>query len=151
MKKGYAVELKNKFAWAEDSVMIFTTHGWQVILLGEYDDDSEPFFILLDFQGAMCTRSASTDCCPDMHICGENFDASYISVLTESSWNEDAHKKYRYRGTPNDIVRLHYVISNHDVFHEVLAKSFTETRITKIDENYNTVKSCFLFSRAQLA
>ncbi len=150
MSNGYAVELKAKFDWNEDSVLVFTTHGCTVIQQGKVEEGEVPFFILLKFNGTKCVRGASTDCSPDFGIHPETRGASSISVLTDTEWDEDAHNEYTYIGTPKDTVRKHYVVSNHDVFHEILAESFTETKVTHGDPNFESIKSFYLFSNAQI-
>ena len=150
MSKGYAVELNNKFAWTEDSVLVFTTHGCLIILLGEYRDDLEAYFVLLDFKSAQCVRSASTDCSPSVDIYSDNKEASYISVLTDTNWEEEAHSNYAYSGTPKLTERKHYIVSNHDIFHEILAESFSENKISIEDPMYENVRSYFLLSKAQI-
>lgn len=150
MSSGYAIELKNNYAWSEDSVLLFTTHGCQIILLGDYESEQDAYFLLIDFNDAKCVKSASTDLCPDMLIEPENIGAKYISVLTDSNWDDEAHQMYCYKGTPKNTIRKHFVLSNHDVFHEVLAKSFTETKITNDESLFEKIKSCYLLSKAQL-
>ena len=57
MSNGIAIELKNEFDWVEDSVMIYTTHGCTLILQGKVSDESDDFFILLEFDDVRSVRS----------------------------------------------------------------------------------------------
>ena len=145
MANGYAIELENDFEWNEDSVLQFTTHDCFVVLLGKSEEEQS--YILLEFHNALTARTASTDCSPDIGIHSEVPGKSSISVLTNSDWDNEAHKKYTYSGTPKRRSRKHYVVSNHDLFHEILAESFSERKVALGDPGFEQIEAIFQCSR----
>lgn len=148
MGKGVCLELKNNFAWSEDSVLLYTTHGCRVILqslkAGEFNG-----FIILNFKGVSCVRSAATDCSPAFDVKPDKAGVSYVAIL-DSNWDDEAHEKYTYIGTPKYLERKHFVVTNHDVFHEILGESFEEIFISKKDERYDFIESLYLYSSAKI-
>ncbi len=97
----------------------------------------------LTFEGTMCVRSARTDCTPAIGIYPEKAGASFIVELTESQWSIEAHKAYVYATSPLEPRGRHFVVSNHDVFHEILADSFTEGIVSPGDSRYEFVTQLF--------
>jgi len=150
MSRGNAIELENKFDWSEDSVLLYTTHGCTVILQGEYEDIKDLYFVVLDFSGVRTIRGASTDCTPAFGIQPKNIGASFVAEIYESDWDNEAHLKYTYSGTPKSRELKHFVISNHDVFHEILGESFDERKVSQGNTEFEMIKSAYILSKAQI-
>ena len=149
MSEGHAIPLQHQFDWNEDSVLVFTTHGCSVILQAVLPDEASGF-IILEFEGALCVRSASTDCSPVTGINRPSDASSWVTVLDTSNWDDEAHRAYRYIGTPKSIQRRHFVVSNHDVFHEILAESFSEHLVEATSQDYEKIKATYLLAGGQL-
>lgn len=125
MADGKAHVLNNKFAYNEDSILIHGPSACSVFLISEESPTTK--YIEIRFNSARCARSASTDCTPAIGIYPEsNEPVSFVAELTSSKWIPEAHKSYTYGGTAPWEEYKHYVISNHDVFHEIIAESFEE-------------------------
>jgi hypothetical protein len=142
MRSGIATTLKYQHDHIEDAVLIYTSHDCIVYLLAA-GEAAAPTFIKLEFEGAQCVRSASTDCSPAIGIYPPEPGASFIVEITDSNWPVEAHKAYVYAGSTIKPRGKHYVISNHDVFHEVLADSFSESLIVHGCMEYEFIKRYF--------
>jgi len=142
VRSGIAITLKYQHEHIEDSVLVFSAEECSVLLLVSADEDVKSF-VKLDFDGAICARSARTDCSPAIDIYPKEGGVSFIVELTDSSWPIDAHKAYVYAGSSLKPRGRHFVVSNHDVFHEILADSFTETLVEKGDAGYKEICSHF--------
>ncbi len=150
MSNGIAIELKNKFAFTEDSVLIYTTHGCTIILQGDVDDDENHYFITLEFSDVISVRSAATDCSPAFNVDSKKIGVSFVAELNKSQWDDEAHQAYTYTGTTKITNRKHFVVTNHDIFHEVLGKSFVEKKISRTSKEYQPIRSIYLYAKAQI-
>ncbi|RBP44678.1 hypothetical protein [Arenicella xantha] len=150
MSNGIAINLENKFAFNEDSVLIYTTHGCKVILQGDVDDGDNHYFIILEFFDVISVRSAATDCTPAFNIDSKKVGVSFVAELTNSQWDDEAHLSYTYTGTKKITNRKHFVVTNHDVFHEVLGKSFVEQKISRTSKDYQNIRLIYLYAKAQI-
>lgn len=139
---GIAITLQNKNDHIEDAVLIFSTEECSVYLLADNKSD-EDSYIKLAFQGVQCVRSAPTDCTPAIGIYPKNPSDSFIVELTKTNWPTEAREAYVYASSSRQPKGKHYVVSNHDIFHEILADSFDEKLIKKGDQNYDFIKSLF--------
>lgn len=142
MASGKAITLKFNHNYIEDSVLVFSCGECSVFLIHEFSSN-QPTFVELRFQSVMCVRSARTDCTPAMGIYPEQSGVSFIVELTDSPWAVEAHKAYVYPRSSLTPSGRHFVVSNHDIFHEVLAESFTESLVRPGDSNYEFAKSLF--------
>ena len=142
MPNGRAIPLKYQHDHIEDSVLVFSCDQCSVFLIQDATVDS-PTYVELTFQGVICVRSARTDCTPAIGIYPKQAGASFIVELTESQWPIEAHKAYVYATSPLKPRGRHFVVSNHDVFHEILADTFTEGIIDPADSRYDLVKQLF--------
>jgi hypothetical protein len=136
--------LKHQHSHIEDAVLVYTTHSCVVYLLAE-SEAAEPSFVKLKFDGARCVRSAATDCSPAIGIYPSESGVSFIVELTDSKWQLEAHDAYRYAGSPLKPRGRHYVVSNHDVFHEILADSFSESMVLQGGSEYDFIKTYFSY------
>lgn len=143
MRSGIAISLKYQHNHIEDAVLVYTSQSCAVYLLVESDETAPPF-VKLQFDGARCVRSARTDCSPAIGIYPREPGASFIVELTDSKWPIEAHEAYTYAGSPLKPRGHHYVVSNHDVFHEVLADSFSESLVAPGDPDYEFIKKHFV-------
>ena len=139
---GIAITLQNQYDYNEDAVLILSDHKCSVYLLADSNLEDESY-IQLGFQGVQCSRSARTECTPAMGIYPKTPSDSCIVELTKTNWSAEVREKYVYATSSIEPRGKHYVVSNHDVFHEVLADSFSEKLIKKGDENYDFIKSLF--------
>ena len=142
MNAGNAIELKYQHDHIEDCVLVYSTQECLLYLLCK-NTHSEPSFIKIEFQETICVRSASTDCSPAIGIYPKNPSKSFLVELTESNWATEAHKKYTYADSPLKPRGRHFVVSNHDIFHEILAESFSESLIEKEALEYEFIKKFF--------
>jgi hypothetical protein len=138
VRSGTAITLKYQHDHIEDSVLVFSSQECSVLLLVSADEEIKSF-VKLDFDKAMCTRSARTDCSPAIGIYPKEAGVSFIVELTESTWPIEAHKSYVYADSNLKPRGRHFVVSNHDVFHEILADSFTETLVENGDDMYQEI------------
>ena len=143
MQLGNAITLKYQHDHIEDSVLIFSCEKCSVYLVAAGKKHAESF-VKLEFEGVQCVRSARTDCTPAMGIYPKEAGASFIVELTESKWAVEAHELYVYAGSSIQPRGRHFVVSNHDIFHEILAESFSESIIDPGDIEYDFAK--YLFS-----
>lgn len=139
---GIAITLQNNYDHIEESVLIFSCEECSVYLLAK-SKLSDHSFIRLEFRDVQCVRSARTDCTPAMGIYPKNPSDGFIVELTKTNWPSEARKAYVYSTSSIEPRGKHYVVSNHDIFHEILAESFDETLIVKGNANYDYVKSLF--------
>ncbi len=142
MQSGKAITLKYHHDHIEDSVIVFSCGLCLVYLVAEEKQFPESF-VKLEFEGVQCVRSARTDCSPAIGIYPKGSGASFIVELTESKWPMEAHKSYVYAGSQIEPRGRHYVVTNHDVFHEILADSFKESIVQQGGLEYDFVKSQF--------
>ncbi|MBN9368565.1 MAG: hypothetical protein J0H59_16245 [Comamonadaceae bacterium] len=142
MRSGIAISLKYQHDHIEDAVLVYTSQDCAVYLLVE-SGAIKPSFVKLLFEGARSVRSARTNCSPAIGIYPEQ-GTSFIVELTDSQWPIEAHKAYTYAGSPLKPRGRHYVVSNHDVFHEILADSFSEELITQGDYEYEFIEKHFV-------
>jgi len=140
--KGRAIPLQYQHDHIEDSILVFSCEQCSVFLIQDATVDS-PTYVELRFDRTKCVRSARTDCTPAIGIYPDQAGASFIVELTESQWPLEAHKAYVYETSPLKPSGRHFVVSNHDVFHEILADSFTETIVRPGDSRYNFVRQLF--------
>ena len=78
-----------------------------------------------------------------MGIYPSNPGHSFLVELTDSTWPIEAHNAYTYASSPLKPGGRHFVVSNHDVFHEILAESFEESLIVPGDAEYECIKEYF--------
>ena len=142
MRSGIAISLTYSHDHLEDAVLVYTVHDCAVYLLANADTVA-PSFVKLQFDGARCVRSARTDCSPAIGIYPSEPGVCFIVELTDSKWPIEAHEAYTYVGSTLQPRGRHYVVSNHDVFHEILAESFSETLIVQGNANYEFVRKYF--------
>jgi hypothetical protein len=142
VSKGQAIPLNYQHDHIEDSVLVFSCEQCSVFLIQDATVDS-PTYVELRFDGTRCVRSARTDCTPAIGIYPDQAGISFIVELTESQWPIEAHKAYVYATSPLKPRGRHFVVSNHDVFHEILADSFTETIVRLGDSRYDFVRQLF--------
>ncbi|MFO1094020.1 MAG: hypothetical protein U0992_12020 [Planctomycetaceae bacterium] len=139
---GRAIPLKYRHDYIEDAVLVFSCGECSVFLIQDAKVES-PTYVELVFQRAKCVRSARTDCTPAIGIYPDQVGSSFIVELTESQWPIEAHKAYVYATSPLKPSGRHFVVSNHDVFHEILAESFSEGIIGPGDSRYGFVTQLF--------
>jgi hypothetical protein len=142
MKSGIAITLKYQHDHIEDAVLVYSSHECAVYLLAE-GEPAQPSFVKLQFEDARCVRSACTDCTPAMGIYPSNPGESFLVELTDSKWPIEAHNAYTYAGSSLKPRGRHFVVSNHDVFHEILAESFSESLVAQGDAEYEYIKKYF--------
>ena len=142
MNSGIAITLKYQHDYIEDSVLIYSCDECAVYLVADNEQNAGSL-VKLSFERARCVRSARTDCSPAIGIYPKKSGASFIVELTESNWALDAHKAYVYAGTELRPGARHYVVTNHDIFHEILAESFTECLIEPNSEEYEAINCYF--------
>jgi len=140
--KGQAILLRYQHDHIEDSVLVFSCEQCSVFLVQDATVDS-PTYVELRFARTKCVRSARTDCTPAIGIYPDQEGASFIVELTDSQWPIEAHRAYVYATSPLKPCGRHFVISHHDVFHEILADSFTETLVRPGDSRYTFVRQLF--------
>jgi hypothetical protein len=90
-----------------------------------------------------CIRSARTDCSPAIGIYPEEAGACFLVELTNSQLPGEAHELYTYANSGLKPRGRHFMVTNHDIPHEVLADSFKESIITKNSKEYESVKNYF--------
>mgnify|MGYP003659961389 CR=1 FL=1 len=142
MPSGIAITLKYQHDYIEDSVLIYSCGNCTVYLVAD-GNVSPPSYVKLEFDRVQCVRSARTDCSPAIGIYPENPGVSFIVELTESKWPVEARELYVYADSPIKPRGRHFVITNHDIFHEVLAESFSESILQKGSPEYDFVKQYF--------
>ena len=142
MQSGTAITLKYRHDHIEDSVLIYSCDVCAVYLIatGKKYTDS---FVKLDFEDVQCVRSATTDCSPAIGIYPKESGASCIVELTDSKWAVEAHELYVYAGSQLKPRGRHFVVTNHDIFHEILAESFSESIVEPGDPEYDVIKYHF--------
>lgn len=136
MSSGNAITLNYQHDYIEDSVLIYSCDECAVYLVAD-NEKYNGAFVKLSFE------RARTDCSPAIGIYPKQSGVSFIVELTESKWALEAHKAYVYAGTELRPGARHYVVTNHDIFHEILAKSFTESLIEPSGKEYESVKCYF--------
>ena len=142
MQKGNAITLKYQHDHIEDAVIIYQS-GKCIVYLVADEAEHPDAFVKLEFERAQCIRSAATDCSPAIGIYPEKMGVSFIVELTNSNWPVEANQKYTYAGSGLKPREHHYVVSNHDVFHEILANSFSESLVEQGSPEYGVVKYHF--------
>lgn len=142
MHSGTAISLKYQHDHIEDSVLFYSPSECVIYLIAN-EQEHPNSFVKLRFESARCTRSARTDCSPAIGIYPEEADACFIVELTDSQWPSEAHKLYTYANSGLKPRGRHFVVTNHDIFHEVLADSFEESIITSGSEEHERVKNHF--------
>ena len=143
MITGKEFALSKKYDWNEEIIIVFGFQKCSVFLFVE-EESGTPSFLQLTFNDVLCIKSARTDCNPGLGIEIEKVEVgiSCILELFNTGWAEEAHKSYRYIGTPFTN-KQHFLVAAHDVFHELLASSFTENVIGNQDKDYGFIKSLF--------
>lgn len=142
MRAGIAIPLQYQHNHIEDAVLIYTGRRCAVYFLAE-NEGPEPSFVKLQFVRARCVRSAATDVSPAIGIYPSEPGVSSIVEITDSRWAVEAHQAYTYAGSSLRPRGRHFVISNHDVFHEILAESFSESLVAQGDAEYVFIKDQF--------
>ncbi len=127
MRKGSAIPLVYRHNHIEEALLVYSSQACSVYLLA--DGQEEPAFVRLKFDGVQCVRSAATDCSPAIGIYPEESGVSFIVELTETTWPIEARRDYKYATSAIQPRGRHFVVSNHDIFHEVLADSFSESLV----------------------
>jgi len=113
-----------------DIILIFSERECSVYF-GCWSAAGEPadFIGHLSFQGASAVRSFRRE-----HLAyrvPNREHRSYILSVTDSDFVRE-HIAYRQRHYPGDArTRIHYVVVGHDIYHEILAASFTAAKIPK--------------------
>lgn len=142
MRSGTAINLKYRHDYIEDSVLVYSPAECAIYLVAdeqEYPDS----FIKLSFESARCIRSARTDCSPAIGIYPKEAGVCFIVELTNSQWPSEAHQLYTYANSGLKPRGRHFVVTNHDIFHEVLADSFKESIITPNNKEHGIIKNHF--------
>ena len=139
MKSDIAITLKYQHDHIEDSAIIYSCEKCIVYLVADEKEFAQSF-IKPEFDGVQCVRSAATDCSPAIGIYPKESGVSFIVELTESNWAVEAHKLYVYADSSLKFRGRHFVVTNHDIFHEILAESFIETIVQPGDQEYDFVK-----------
>lgn len=142
MQSGTAITLKYQHDHIEDSVLVYSCEKCTVYLVAD-QDKYDSSFIKLEFQRVQCVRSARTDCSPAIGIYPKEPGASFIVELTKSKWPVEANESYVYAGSSIKPSGHHYVVTNHDIFHEILAESFDEKLIQPNDDEFDIAKYFF--------
>ena len=142
MRSGIAISLKYQHDHIEDAILVYTSQYCVVYLIAE-GEAIERSFVKLEFDRARCARSARTDCSPAIGIYPNEPGRSFLVELTDSKWAVEAHEAYTYVGSSLKPHRRHFVVSNHDVFHEILADSFSETLVAPGDTDYEVARFHF--------
>lgn len=142
MNSGTAITLTYQHDHIEDAVLIYSSQECSVFLLIE-SEQTTPSFVKLKFERARCVRSARTDCSPAIGIYPSNPGNSFLVELKDSKWAIEAHNAYTYANSPLKPRGRHFVVSNHDVFHEILAESFEESLVVSGDTEYECIKKYF--------
>ncbi len=139
MEPGTAIKLKYHHSHIEDSVLVFNCGKCIVYLTAEKEAHGTSI-IRLAFEGVKCVRSARTDCSPALGIYPEEPFNSFIVEFSESKWAVEARKSYAYLGSSMKPSGRHFVVTNHDIFHEILADSFVESIILPNETEYEIAK-----------
>jgi len=139
MPSGIAITLKYQHDYIEDSILLYSCDRCTIYLVAD-EHEYPSSFIKLEFERVQCVRSARTDCSPAIGIYPEESGVSFIVELTESKWPVEARKLYVYADSPIKPKGRHFVITNHDIFHEILAESFSESIINEGDPEYDFAK-----------
>jgi hypothetical protein len=142
MSLGKAIPLKYKHDHIEDGVLVYSSQECSVYFLSSAES-AEISLIRLQFEDACCVRSVRTEFSPAMGIYPADHEASFIVELTDSNWAVEAHEAYTYRGSTLKPRGRHFVVSNHDLLHEILAESFTETLLENGSVEYDFAKMYF--------
>ena len=142
MHSGTAINLKYLHDHIEDSVLIYSPSECVIYLIAE-EQEHPNSFVKLSFEGARCIRSARSDCSPGIGIYPKEAGTCFVVELTDSQWPGEAHKLYTYSNSGLKPRGRHFVVTNHDIFHEVLAESFEESIITPSSEEHESVKCHF--------
>ena len=142
MVAGKAITLKYQHDHLEDSVLVYSCSECSVYLVAALEGD-QLTFVKLKFQDVQCVRSARTDCTPAMGIYPETPGASYIAEITDTRWPLEARKAYVYATSSQAPTGRHFVVSNHDIFYEVLAESCSESLVKPSGGGYQAVSGLF--------
>lgn len=143
MRVGVAIPLKYQNDHIEDAVLVYTSHSC-VVYLAQQTEGSAPSFVKLEFERARCVRSARTDLSPALGIYPLDPQKSFLVELTDSNWANEAHRAFTYDGSTLKPHGRHFVLSNHDVFHEILADSFSESLVLKGETEHEFIKNYFV-------
>lgn len=142
MQSGTGITLKFSYDYIEDSVLVHNCQDCFVYLIADQIAHKDSF-VKLKFRGTICVRSARTDCSPAIGIYPKKSGVSSIVELKDSKWPKEAHALYTYSDSRLKPRGRHFVITNHDIFHEILAESFTESLIHPGDSEYDFIKQHF--------
>jgi hypothetical protein len=118
-----------------DVILIFSEYECSVYF-GCWSAVGEPadFIGHLSFQGASAARSYGREFFP--YRVPKHDQRSYILSIADSEFIRE-HTEYRRQHYPDSRVdarsRIHYVVAGHDIYHEILAASFTAAKISKLD------------------
>ena len=110
------------------------------IFFGCWDEAGVPadYVCLLSFTAAVATRSFPREYIPYEIEPAEH--KSYVLEVVDSPWLHDQQRErkrlqetvYRHNpGRPWDA--RHFVVTGHDIYHEILAASYKESRVYKAD------------------
>jgi hypothetical protein len=143
MNKGIAVSLRYKHDYTEDAVLIYNPRECIVYLFAK-EPEHENSFVKLEFSSAKCIQSARSEACSAAKgIYPAELGSSFIVELTDSKWSLEANKLYARYGSSAYLFLRHFVLANHDIFHEILAESFTEKLIVHGEPEYEGIKKYF--------
>jgi hypothetical protein len=112
-----------------DVILIFSERECSVYF-GCWSAAGEPadFIAHLSFQCASAARSFGREFLP-YQVPKHEYQHSYILSIADSEFVRE-HIDYRQRHYPNDTRdRIHFVVDGHDIYHDILAASFTVTKI----------------------
>jgi hypothetical protein len=116
-----------------DVIVIFSERECSVYF-SCWTNAGEPadFIGKLSFNGAAAVRSFDREFNPYRY--GGHRQKSYILQIPDSDLVRDRveYRKRHYPKTPT-AQRTHYVILGHDIYHEILAVSFTASTIPKVE------------------
>jgi hypothetical protein len=116
-----------------DVILIFSEHECSVYF-GCWSVAGEPadFIGHLSFRDASAVRSFGREFLP--YDVPRHEHHSYILSIADSDFIREhiAYRKQHYPSSRVDALnRVHYVVAGHDIYHEILAGSFTATKIPK--------------------
>jgi hypothetical protein len=114
------------------------------VFFGCWDASGAPadYICRLSFSGAVVSRSYTREHIP-YSVLPHTYH-SHILLIPDSDMKRE-HLAYRQQHYPqakfNPGELSHFVVQGHDVYHEVLAQSFTETVIDVLDINEDRLRA----------
>ena len=142
MHSGTAINLKYQHDHIEDSVLVYSPSECVIYLIAN-EKEHPGSFVKLSFEGARCIRSTRTDCSPAIGIYPKEAGICFVVELTSSQWPGEAYKSFTYANSGLKPRGRHFVVSNNDIFHEVLADSFEESIVIPSSEEHERVRLYF--------